>query len=45
MVWVELLYLVPTLATEGIDRYSSFLKGRTKSANKIIDRLFNPKSR
>ena len=45
MVWVELLYLVPTLATEGIDRYSSFLKGRTKSANKVIDRLFNPKSR
>ena len=41
-VWVELLYLVPTLATEGMDQYSSFMRRREKAANKIIDRLFNP---
>ena len=44
-VWVELLYLVPTLATEGVDQYASFMRQREKAANKIIDRLFNPKNR
>lgn len=42
-VWVELLYLVPTLCTDGIDQYASFLRSRTKGANKIIEALFNPK--
>ena len=42
-VWVELLYLVPTLCTDGINQYSSYLKSRTKGANKIIEALFNPK--
>ncbi len=42
-VWVDLLYMVPTLCTDGIEQYSSFLKARTKGANKIIDALFNPR--
>ena len=42
-VWVDLLYMVPTLCTDGIDQYASYLRSRTKSANKIIDALFNPK--
>ena len=41
-VWVDLLYMVPTLCTDGIDQYASYLRSRTKSANKIIDELFNP---
>ena len=41
-VWVDLLYLVPNLCTDGIEQYSSYLKSRTKGANKIIEALFNP---
>ena len=41
-IWVELLYMVPTLARIGMDQHTSFLKQRTRSANRSIDRLFNP---
>ena len=38
-----LLYMVPNLCVDGIDRYASFLQANTKTANRSLDRLFNQK--
>jgi hypothetical protein len=41
-VWVDLLYLVPYMCSDGVNTYSSYLKSRQKGADKIINKLFNP---
>jgi hypothetical protein len=41
-VWVDLLYLVPYMCSDGVNTYSSYLKARKKAADKIINKLFNP---
>lgn len=41
-VWVDLLYLVPYMCSDGVNTYSSYLKSRKKAADKIINKLFNP---
>ena len=41
-VWVDLLYLVPSMCSDGVNTYSSYLRARKKAADKIINKLFNP---
>lgn len=36
-----LLYMVPNLCVDGIDRYASFLKSNSRSANRSLDQLFD----
>ena len=38
-----LLYMVPNLCVDGIDRYASFLKANSRNANRSLDQLFDQK--
>ena len=41
----NILYMAPNLCSEGIAKYSSYLKANTKSANKSLDNLFHPRNK
>ena len=40
----DLLYMVGFLCRDGVDQYSSYIKTRSKVANKELDKVFNPKT-
>ncbi len=38
----DLLYMVGFLCRDGVDQYASYIKTRAKTANKALDKIFNP---
>lgn len=40
----DLLYMVGFLCRDGVDQYSSYIKTRSKVANRELDKVFNPKT-
>ena len=38
----SMLYMTPTLCTNGINTFSLYLRSNTKVANKALDKLFHP---
>ena len=41
----SMLYMTPELCNSGINTYASYLKSRTKAANKELNKIFNPRTR
>ncbi len=41
----NILYMVPQLCRDGIQKYASYLKSNTKSADRALENLFHPRTR